>query len=368
MLMQKPARKLLDAQIDFDIIPTDVFRNREVYHTDLDTEFRVNTQVYRALVIPYAQFISKALVPAIEQLLRLGIPVIFIDGLPKGFYEGKGNIDSIREGCLTASLDRLVEILRQKAVPEILLTPADNRIRYLHYRKESDLYYFINEGTETYRGTVELPQTGALYAYHAWDNVLEEVEKTEADGRSRVAVELEPFQSLILVFDEAGDRAVRKPLAGIGKTGEEIPFDGAWKRSICESTAYPDFGQEKSVPLPDHLAEEEPKFSGWVRYENKIRLHGAARTVLTISDAYEGVEVFVNGVSAGVQVVPTYRFDISGLAKEGDNVIVIEVSTTLERERAAAKNQTMTEKLMRNKVLVPTGITGTVKVYEARWQ
>ena len=85
---------------------------------------------------------------------------------------------------------------------------------------------------------------------------------------------------------------------------------------------------------------------------------------MTISDAYEGVEVFVNGVSAGVQVVPTYRFDISELVKEGDNVIAIEVSTTLERERAAAKNRTMAEKLMQNKVLAPTGITGIVKIYE----
>ena len=148
------------------------------------------------------------------------------------------------------------------------------------------------------------------------------------------------------------------------KIGKEAVFAGAWKRSICESVAYPNFGQEKMVQLPDCLAEEMPKFSGWVRYENKIHLKGAVRTILTISDAYEGVEVFVNGISAGVQVVPTYRFDISELVKEGDNVITIEVSTTLERERAAAKNRTMAEKLMQNKVLAPTGITGTVKVYE----
>lgn len=63
-------------------------------------------------------------------------------------------------------------------------------------------------------------------------------------------------------------------------------------------------------------------------------------------------------------MVPAYRFDISGLVKEGDNEIVIEVSTTLERERAAAKDQTMAEKLMRNKELAPIGITGVVKVYE----
>lgn len=277
MLMQKPARKLLDAQIDFDIIPTDAFRDREYYHTDLEREFRVNTQVYRALVIPGARFVSQSLVTAVEQLLKIGIPVIFIDGLPKGFYEGKGNLDSIKDRCLTTTLDKLTEVLRQKNVPEITFAPSDDRIRYLHYRKESDLYYFINEGTKKYRGTVEIPQSGALYAYHAWDNVLEEVEKTEDDGISRVAVELEPFQSLILVFDEAEDRECRKPLTVIEKTGKEAAFIGAWKRSICESIAYSDFKQEKMVSFPDHLAKEEPKFSGWVRYENRIRLSGAAR-------------------------------------------------------------------------------------------
>lgn len=62
--------------------------------------------------------------------------------------------------------------------------------------------------------------------------------------------------------------------------------------------------------------------------------------------------------------MPVYRFDISNLVKNGENSVIIEVSTTLEQERAAAKNQAMTEKLMRNKVLAPTGITGVVKVYE----
>ncbi|MDE7266882.1 MAG: hypothetical protein K2N89_05390 [Lachnospiraceae bacterium] len=366
MLMQKPARKLLDAQMNFDILPTDVFRDMEYYHTDLETEFRVNTQTYRALVIPYAQFISKSLLTVIERLLQLEIPVIFIDELPKGFYDGSGNLDSIKDRCMAVPLEKLTDVLEQNSVSEITLMPSNNRVRYLHYRKKMDIYYFINEGTECYKGIFELPQAGAVYAYHAWDNVLETVEKTENDGKSRITVELEPFQSLILVFDEAAEKMLRRPLSIVEKIGKEAAFSGEWKRSICESTAYPDFGQEKAVQLPNLLAEEMPKFSGWVRYENRIHLKGAAKTILTISDAYEGVEVFVNGISAGVQVVPTHRFDISSLVKEGDNEIVIEVSTTLERERAAAKNRTMPEKLMQNKVLAPIGITGVVKVYEEK--
>lgn len=369
MLMQKPARKLLDAQIDFDILPTDVFREPEYYHTSLDTQFRVNTQTYRALVVPYAQYISKEMVPVVEKLQQLGIPVLFVDGLPEGFYDEMENLETVnleivKKACQTVPLEQLTDVLRRKDIPEIVLSPENNRIRYLHYQKEADIYYFINEGTKNYQGTVELPQTGAVYAYHAWDNVLEEVEKSLSNGKSYVTMELEPFQSLILVFDEAGDRELRKPLSHIEKSGKKAVFVEDWKRSICESIAYPDFRQKKEVSLPDNLAEEIPKFSGWVRYENQFELKGVGQTVLTISDAYEGVEVFINGRSAGVQVVPTYRFDISQLVKEGGNTVVMEVSTTLERERAAAKNRTMTERLMQNKVPAPTGITGTVAVYQ----
>lgn len=364
MMMQKPARKLLEAQIDFDIIPTDVFRDREYYHTCLEREFRVQAQTYRAFVIPYAQFISGTLAEAIARLSRLGIPVLFVDSLPDGFYEGEGDLHSLAKHSETVPLERLTAVLTQKGIHEIKLEPADNNIRYLHYKKESDIYYLINEGTEVYKGTLEIPQVGEMYAYQAWDNVLEEVKKIQSQEKSWIDLELEPLQSFILIVDEAGCCSVRKPLQSVEKEGKEIAFSCEWKRSLCDSSSYPQFGREREVMLPDHLAEENPGFSGWVRYENRIHVSGIGKTVLTISDAYEGVEVFINGVSAGVQVVPTYRFDISELVKHGENDVVIEVSTTLERERAAAKNQAMTEKLMRNKVLAPTGITGVVKVFE----
>ena len=69
------------------------------------------------------------------------------------------------------------------------------------------------------------------------------------------------------------------------------------------------------------------------------------------SPTHEGVEVFVNGQSAGVQVVPPFRYDLRSLTQEGKNSLVIEVATTLERERGKTKNA------------APTGITGEVALY-----
>lgn len=78
--------------------------------------------------------------------------------------------------------------------------------------------------------------------------------------------------------------------------------------------------------------EEQPSFSGFVRYKSRFSLEQTERVVLEVTDAKEGMEVFVNGRSAGIQIVPPYRYDLTELAVEGENELIIEVATTLERQ------------------------------------
>ena len=59
------------------------------------------------------------------------------------------------------------------------------------------------------------------------------------------------------------------------------------------------------------------------------------RANVTVTDAYEGVELFINGVSLGLQIAPPFRYDITYAVKPGENTIAIEVATTLERENAS---------------------------------
>lgn len=53
--------------------------------------------------------------------------------------------------------------------------------------------------------------------------------------------------------------------------------------------------------------------------------------MLEIDDLLEGVEVFVNDQSIGIQIVPTYKFDLGPYLSEGENRIDIISATTLER-------------------------------------
>ena len=84
------------------------------------------------------------------------------------------------------------------------------------------------------------------------------------------------------------------------------------------------------------------KIDIFIRYETSVILEKYNSVILEITDAYEGVELYVNGQSAGIQVVPTYLYDITSLCIAGHNNIIIEVATTLARENNKAKDDSYT--------------------------
>jgi hypothetical protein len=92
--------------------------------------------------------------------------------------------------------------------------------------------------------------------------------------------------------------------------------------------------------LPDNLEQEKPYFSGFVCYEKEWVLQNMPKSaILEIMDAYEGIEVFVNGQSLGIQIVPIYLYDLTPFLKKGSNQIRIEAATTLEREMSDGSSE-----------------------------
>lgn len=359
--------QLYDHQIDYDYIPQDVFLPENAYDMEItyDAEraegsFRVNTQNYRVLIVPKLQFITPHMKAALKQLQAAHFPVYFVDDLPEG-VEGE-----------VVSLSELAEILEKSGISEISITPENNRIRYYHYEHTdgSAVYMFVNEGSGIYEGTVELPESRGCYMYDAWENTIQDAEAVwdEVDGITRVSLALEPLKSCLLVFEqrEKAEAALKEKKipkkTPFTRTGAEIQFSGTWQRSICRSIEYPHFKAKKEVTIPDRLHEEEPEFSGFVRYENRFVGEAAATYILEISDAYEGVEVFLNGKSLGIQIVPTYRYELSSNVKDGENEIAIEVATTLERETAKYPNPYAKYIGQEVKPSSFSGITGEVRL------
>ncbi len=365
MLMQKPARLLAEHQGDFDFLPQDVFLERERYKTELDQTLRVNGQEYKALIVPTAQFVTEAFAEAVVELRQAGFPVWFIDRLPEGICNGgdaactQALLEKLK-ACAAVPLDRLIGCLQENNIQDISLSPASRWIRYLHYRYEDggELYYLVNEGNEPYRGAIQLPCAGRCYAYNAWDNCLESIQARHETKNTLIDVNIVPLKSLLVVFDQTISRDVDSP--ALECEGERIPLTSGWVRSVCPGIEYPNFQHHKAVLLPDRLAQELPGFSGFVRYQKQLHLDAPGKLILEITDAYEGVEVFVNSSSCGIQIVPPFQFDISDFVKEGDNQIQIEVATTLERQ---VGRRGLMGLLATPKPSALFGITGDVNLY-----
>lgn len=241
--------------------------------------------------------------------------------------------------------------------------PASRWIRSFHYQyaEGGELYNFVNEGTETYCGTVELPGNGSCYTYNAWDNRLEKIHVQQNAENKRIDVELEPLKRLLILFDPASSNLLyAEPVKA---EGEQIPQNEGWTRSTCQGIVYPNFQQPKLVNLPDRLAQEQPKFSGFVRYERQVHLGAPESVFLEITDAHEGVEVFVNGQSAGIQIFPPFRFDLSEIVREGKNQLRIEVATILERQ---VGRRGLMGLLLTPKPSALSGITGEVNLWVSR--
>lgn len=335
MLMQEPAEILADHQIEYDIIPQDVFNDREYYHTTMGERFSVNGQEYSVLIVPYMQYITRSFAKAVKELKEAGFPVFFLRDVPDGICNVKDHDKALiaeLESCQSVPLERLMENLEKLDISDLKIVPAQENIRYHHYSWEggSGLYLLVNEGRDSYVGKVYVKKKGYFYRYNAWDNKVEELDYTEGQNHTEICLTIEPLQSMLIVYEQEsnGIGILEKPKVW---EGERFITNDNWMRSTCRSIEYPNFKNGKEVTLPDQLEKEKPKFSGYVRYEKNIELT-EKNILLEITDAHEGVEVFVNDKSLGIQIVPPYRYDISEAVKKGQNNIKIEVATTLERE------------------------------------
>lgn len=131
-----------------------------------------------------------------------------------------------------------------------------------------------------------------------------------------------------------------------------------WSVSYADSFSYPEFEQEVPINHAKTVQEMEgwEKASGTLRYETIVKMTVNGKTVLEIENAYETVEVFVNGRSAGVRLSKPYRFDLSEFLEDGKNKLAIEVTNTL--------GTTIRDAISHYLPIEPFGIDGEIVLYQ----
>ncbi len=364
MYLQKPARQLLEHQLDFDIVPSDLFADMEAYQASFEGKLHVNGEEYQVLVIPYAEFITSAVARFAAKASSAGFPVIFIDALPAGISDCQSDAESepllqeLRQ-CSVVMLAELAAVLKRRNLGDITVHTDFPGLRYYHYVKEGqDAFMFSNEDpAQTFHGEVEWPGHGAVTAYDAMENVLRLVLAEQSKGGTKVNLVLQPYESIVYICD--GFEGMEKKAFPAG--GSRRVLDGPWTLAIASAKEYPRFHDARTLKELHNVGKIWPDFSGFMRYETRIWIEETLQkpVALTIENAYEGVEIWVNDQYAGMKICPPYAFDITGLLKQGDNHLRIEVANTLYR-KVNSEQPTPNFFGPRSIMLEPSGIIGKV--------
>ena len=354
MPFEIPLRAIYDRQIDCHVIPPDVFAEKEYYQTETGNPLVVNGQAYHAFVVPETAALPGAAVRGLEALAAYGLPIYFVNKRPAIVAETGCPLPESLADIPVVPLEILGDTVEGLglAVPQI--KPANDRIRILHIQGDTPVFFLVNEAAEDYRGTVFFPVEDNCYLYDPWDNVCRPASWKSVSGGTLVEVDIEPLKTFAVVFGSC-DASLVPPVSCDGE-GVELT---QWTRSLCAGIDYPHFGTPVPVTLGDNIADELPEFSGFARYETSIAYSGHA--VLEISNADEGVEVFLNGESLGIQVAPPFRYDLFGKLTAGENHLAIEVATTLERQAYP-----LLDEFGKRIAGVPeskTGLTGVVRLF-----
>ncbi|MBR6766348.1 MAG: hypothetical protein IKM02_00185 [Clostridia bacterium] len=311
MLVQKPARHLMDAQLNYDIVPIDAIMERGSGEGE---GLRIGDMVYPVLIVPYAACLPEYFLEKLGKMIDNGLKCAFIDGRPDGFDKGEvitlsGTADYVRAlgGDVTVSAE--FDLLRFRHV----------------VRDGNHVFMFVNESQmDSFEGDIILPVSGnGIRA----DLQMEKYSSLCIE-EGRVHLELERGQSVFII---AGDDAACdfEPHAQIVR---KTPFEPEWmlsKRRFDEK----EYSEPAACPVLRSVTgiHGDPRFSGTMKYEARFTLETVPDT-LDLGFVGQTARLYVNGEDLGYRYCLPYIYDVAKKLHVGENHIVVEIANTLANE------------------------------------
>lgn len=386
------ARYLSRSQIDFHIIPADVFAPTEEYACSFDGQIlKVNHVEYRALVISGCGLLEEHAADFVAEAAAKDFPIVFTNQKPYGIIgkseaENQKFAEAIRS-CMVVPVQEVGTYFRALAkesstfVLQTAAQPANDRLTTYHYCTGSDTFLILNEmSQDTYNGELYLHASGIPVRYYPWENRTEAVayEKVKADT-IKVSVAIQPLELCVLcvademaeagaamVFEEIGIQIPEFAVAAVGSKEYLDRLEEAGK-GIFEKESYVEIDVEKQekVTAPfSGMQTSYPDFSGYYIYESDIRLEAEKSYKLVMDEVNESVEVFLNGSSLGMKLQAPFAFVLPAELVKEENELRIEIATLNERKVKALGADISCMSAQRP--LSATGLVGNVTLYQMR--
>ncbi|MEK3716673.1 glycoside hydrolase family 2 [Paenibacillus sp. FSL R7-0333] len=331
MLTQKPARVLTQQQIDFHILPNDVFTFKDSFLTVLDNYLHVNGYEYQCLILPYCECISEELAQFIIASANSHLRIICIDALPSKLFNSS-NTDLLNQmsHVEVVKLDELSHYMKANQLHHIEVATSEPYLRFASFAHEDGEYlmFFNEDPLNMIQTSIQIESDKPIYKFDVLNN---KITKVEYDGKSFPLV-LSPYESFVYVLGEI-DASIVGTEVIIGHKVKVV--DSPYKVSIANVQEYPDFREAFTMEQLENLSLTKylPKFSGTFRYETEVQLdQDINAAILDLGRVFEVADVTINGTFIGTRICPPYHFEAHNILKSGMNTICVDVTNTLDKQ------------------------------------
>jgi len=346
MLFQAPVHELARIQINCDILPSDVFAFDHADGADYNVTFdgsilQVEKQKYKALVIPYCEYIRNDVVKFALKCANSGnFKVIFIDKLPIGIAD----LPVSEWSTLIYDLSLVADVVELKDISTHVEKLIHNQVtldKYFSFFRSIQVCQngkitvmcFNESPVDTFDGWVSIPNVSNLCLYDAFNDVYLQAECKLLSDKIWTKIKLLPGQSTMIVTDDGFEKQRNYLTENSSYT---ISIQAPWEVSIMESCDNPlwkywgrldklcDFTSDKMLP----------NFSGTIRYKNSVEIEPLDKTIfLELKEVYETVDIYINDCFCSSLISAPYLFNITKYVHNGQNHIAIDVTNTLGHQQ-----------------------------------
>lgn len=322
MPSQKPAKVLTQNQVEFDIIPNDIFKENNDYQINLNKELVINDQHYSLLVVPYSEFIDDDLYHFI--LNCENTKVVFLEEYPKGTFsrDVTFSVKNLEKKTMLLSLNEFIKYVEKSDLKSIKTTNVEPYLRTYHYSKDQEYFMLFNEHPYKMIETkIEIPNIKNLLKIDLLNDRITDISNGE--------VRLNAYESCLIIDGSKSDLSEnsRKTLKKQFVLPEEASI------SFATAKEYPNFSKKQTITqLVDISKKIAPTFCGTIRYEFQFEMEEAHDGVeLYLDKVYEIAELTLNGINIGSRICPPYHF-YEGKLLKGKNSLILDVTNTLDKE------------------------------------
>ena len=328
-------------QIPYELVPVDLLENAQIQ----DSRLVVGNTSYRTLLVDHIDYLPDHALAQLERLAKDGGEVLFVGHAAQGLDGGQAsNVAIIQD-------EGLLPLLQKGAACKV--REPQKWLRCYKVCLDGMTAYLLANSSmnESLQAAIQVDQASEYMWYHGEDNTLEQVQR---DDHGWISLCLDRGEAVILLAGEKEalphqeDLPMRPQL-----NGDSRELQGEYLVSLADYRDQENFQPLGKLTTLEDISLRKPGFSGLIRYQTTFQ--GEAK-VLDLGRAFEAIEVFVNGQSAGVRLNYPYRYDIRSLVSKGENQLEILVATSL--------GAAMGDDLSKQRPFSPDGVLGPIKLLD----